>query len=47
VEDVPAQVCPSCGEAYTDESTATRLLAAAERMAESGALVDVLPYSAV
>jgi len=28
VRNVPALVCPNCGEAYADESTASRLLAA-------------------
>jgi YgiT-type zinc finger domain-containing protein len=26
VRNVPAQVCPNCGEAFVDESTATRLV---------------------
>jgi len=44
VKNVPAQVCPNCGEAYADEAAATRLLATAEQMAQSGALVDVREY---
>ncbi len=46
VKNVPAQVCPNCGEAYTDESTAVRLLSTAEQMAASGVLVDVRQYGA-
>jgi YgiT-type zinc finger domain-containing protein len=46
VKDVPAQVCPNCGEAYTDEQAATQLLATAEQMAEAGTLVDVRQYVA-
>jgi YgiT-type zinc finger domain-containing protein len=46
VKNVPAQTCPNCGEAYTDEATAARLLATAEQMAEAGALVDVRQYVA-
>jgi YgiT-type zinc finger domain-containing protein len=44
VKNVPAQICRNCGEAYTDEATASRLLATAEQMAQSGALVDVRQY---
>ncbi len=44
VKNVPAQICPNCGEAYTDESTAAHLLATAEQMAAAGALVDVRQY---
>ena len=44
VKNVPAQVCPGCGEAYTDEAAAMRLLATAGQMAESGAWVDVRQY---
>jgi YgiT-type zinc finger domain-containing protein len=44
VKNVPAQVCPNCGEAYVDEAATKRLLSTAEEMAESGALVDVREY---
>jgi hypothetical protein len=30
VRDVPAHVCLNCGEAYTEEEAATRLLTTAE-----------------
>jgi YgiT-type zinc finger domain-containing protein len=33
VKNVPAQVCPNCGEAYVDEKTAADLLKTAEQMA--------------
>ncbi|MEA3441070.1 MAG: type II toxin-antitoxin system MqsA family antitoxin [Chloroflexota bacterium] len=46
VKDVPAQVCPNCGEAYVDETTTARLLETAEQMASDGALVDVRQYIA-
>jgi YgiT-type zinc finger domain-containing protein len=46
VKNVPAQTCPNCGAAYTDEATAARLLATAEQMADAGALVDVRQYVA-
>lgn len=44
VKNVPARVCPNCGEAYTDEATTSRLLVTAEQMAQSGAQVDVRQY---
>ena len=44
VKNVPARVCPNCGEAYTDEATTARLLVTAEQMAQSGAQVDVRQY---
>ena len=47
VKDVPAQVCPNCGEAYVNESTTHQLLKTAEQMARDGALVDVRQYIAV
>ena len=46
VKNVPADICPNCGEAYTDESTTSQLLVTAEQMAASGALVDVRQYLA-
>jgi YgiT-type zinc finger domain-containing protein len=46
VRDVPARVCPNCGEAYIEEETATRLLATAEQLAQAGAQVDVREYVA-
>ncbi|HYH42755.1 MAG TPA: type II toxin-antitoxin system MqsA family antitoxin [Burkholderiales bacterium] len=42
--DVPAQVCPDCGEDYMDESVTGVLLEAAEEMAESGIRADVVSY---
>jgi len=44
VKDVPAQVCMNCGEAYVDEKVAHDLLTGAEKMAESGAQVDIRKY---
>ncbi len=44
VKDVPAKVCANCGEDYVDEQVAREILAVAERMAKSGALVDVRKY---
>jgi YgiT-type zinc finger domain-containing protein len=44
VKDVPAQVCTNCGEDYVDDQVAHEILAIAERMARSGAQVDVRKY---
>ena len=46
VRNVPARVCPNCGEAYLDEATAEQLLRTAEQLAEAGAQVDVRDYLA-
>ena len=47
VKNVPAQVCPNCGEVYADEAAAVRLLAAAEKLTDSGALTDVREYATI
>ena len=44
IKDVPAQVCPNCGEAYVGETVTAELLRTAERMAQAGAQVDVRHY---
>jgi YgiT-type zinc finger domain-containing protein len=44
VKNVPAQVCPNCGEAYIDETVTAQLFSTAEQMSRSGALVDVREY---
>ena len=46
INNVPALLCPNCGEAYTDEAAATDLLVTAERMARSGPLLDVRDFAA-
>jgi YgiT-type zinc finger domain-containing protein len=45
-KEVPAQVCPNCGEDYVDESVADDLLRSAEAMAAQGTQVDVRRYPA-
>ena len=47
IKNTPAQVCPNCGEAYADEETAIRLLAAAEQLTNSGMLMDVREYASI
>ena len=44
VNNVPARICPSCGEAYVDEDVATQLLRDAEEMSEAGEMDDVIEF---
>ena len=44
VTNVPARICPNCGEAYADETVTANLLRQAERMAREGIKVDVRGY---
>lgn len=44
IKNVPAQICPSCGEAIVDEDVAISLLAQAQAASEQGILEDVLEY---
>jgi YgiT-type zinc finger domain-containing protein len=46
IKNVPAQVCPNCGEAYVDEATTARLLESAETAACEGVQVEVRNYQA-
>jgi len=45
ISDVPANVCPSCGEAYVDDDVAVRLLHDAEDMSTAGLMNDVMEYN--
>lgn len=36
IHQVPAQVCPACGEAYLDEETTSELLKRVEQYLEDG-----------
>jgi YgiT-type zinc finger domain-containing protein len=47
VSDVPARVCPSCGEAYLEEHTAIRLLQSAEDTRKAGVQNAKYEYSSV
>jgi YgiT-type zinc finger domain-containing protein len=47
VKDVPAQVCPNCGEEYVDASVAADLLRSSESLSKAGAQVDIRRYAAV
>lgn len=46
MRDVPAQICENCGEAFVDEKTTSQILAEANKLAESGAKVEVRSYAA-
>ncbi len=44
INNVPAQVCPNCGEALVDEETAIQLISKAEDSFEQGMREDALEY---
>ena len=39
--DVPAQICPDCGEEYLDATVTVNVLRSAERLVRSGGQRDV------
>ena len=45
-KDVPAQVCPNCGEDYLDDAVADSLLKSANTMAAAGTQVEIRRYPA-
>lgn len=47
ISNVPARVCPGCGEAYLEEQTAIRLLQSAEDMRKAGVQNARYKYSSV
>ncbi len=46
VKNVPARVCPNCGEEYVDATVTAQLLRSADATARAGAQVDVREYVA-
>lgn len=46
VNNGPAHVCPSCGEAYVEENVAVQVLNQAEDKYQAGILHSVLDFSA-
>ena len=44
--DVPADVCTTCGEAYTDSATTAALLTQAEAAIKAGVTVEVRSFAA-
>jgi YgiT-type zinc finger domain-containing protein len=47
VDNVPAYMCPSCGEAYVEEDVAVQLFRNAEEMSRAGKLNDVIEYNGI
>ncbi len=45
ISNIPARICPSCGEAYADETVTANLLQQAEKMARAGTKVDMCEYA--
>jgi YgiT-type zinc finger domain-containing protein len=45
VKEVPAQICPNCGEDYVDEKVAADVLRSAEDLCRAGAQVDIRRYA--
>jgi YgiT-type zinc finger domain-containing protein len=45
INNVPARLCPACGEAYAEESVAANLLRQAEALARAGTKVEVCEYT--
>ena len=46
MKEVPAQVCPNCGEDYVDAGVTTTLLRTAEDLSRAGTQIDVRRYAA-
>jgi YgiT-type zinc finger domain-containing protein len=47
VNNVPAHVCPGCGEAYVEVDVAVQLFRVAEEISKAGILDDVIVYNRV
>lgn len=47
VTDVPARVCPNCGESYADEKVTANLLHQAEALAREGMKVETREYNVI
>jgi len=45
VREVPAQVCPNCGEEYVDSEVAAEVLRTSEDLSKAGAQFDVRRYA--
>ena len=46
LKEVPADVCPNCGEYYLSEDTTARVLDRAEAAARSGAEIEIAAFAA-
>ena len=47
MSNVPARICPSCGEAYVAEDVAAKLLREAEKLSAIGEWDNVREYGAL
>ncbi len=45
-KDVPAQVCPNCGEYYLESDVSKKIMARALIAAEAGTEVEIVRYAA-
>jgi YgiT-type zinc finger domain-containing protein len=45
INNVPARICPHCGEAYADEVVTRNLLHVAEHSARAGNKIEVRAYA--
>lgn len=45
VHNIPARVCPSCGEAYVDDKVATQLLRMGNEMFNTGISEAAIDYT--
>lgn len=45
VKEVPAQVCPNCGEEYVDAKVTAEVLRSTENLTRAGAQVDIRRFS--
>lgn len=46
IKDVPARVCPNCGEDYVEEDTASKLIDILDQASKAGVQVDIRQYQA-
>ena len=44
VNDIPARICPHCGEAYVEDDIAVRLLGEVEEISKAGILESKIVY---
>ena len=44
INNVPARICPDCGEAYAEEAVAENLLREAEKLVRAGGKVEEREY---
>lgn len=44
INNIPARVCPGCGEAYVDEKVASRLLQSLDEIYKAGMRKDEIDY---